>query len=679
MLKITINDNGKTLTLYVADDAIADKNFPTEAKEHILKLIAERMFLKLDGNDVVYLAAIDLPNPEHPDKVIIQYNNQANQKDSYLRASVSMTPGENQTHTISIEDLAEENVSFSPPRDAEANQYRKVLLEKGVATADNVDHLVKCLSDDPAIYLTSIRDEVFADIPADFPNELRDGLNQFVDLGKDGIHSQAREINNERKYVQELIEASQKYSLAYYAVTAPLAANLYNAAKATYIDIMKKYGGNYAQLREQFKAFNILFDGIANINEDFSISSLEQAIENLRKLDVDTLQKKISTLVQNAYQQKDQTAFKTLESKLSSVNDNYAMTGTVIPWSYKFVFSDATKEIYASYQQANAEVDNIARGGLGKLVETIHIARRGILDRAVHIKDENKVAIAKHNAEIAKQQASLAKQQAKTDAAANKNAQGSFWQRNKGTLTSIGVGLLIGAGAAVAIVFLWPLAWPVLAIAGLAAGVGLAVVGVSAIVGRIIDSRRNKKAKDQYADASHAREERTSLVADTDSDFTNNATTAQLFAKQAKQGYTGNGTAKNEAADDEFSTPPLQRSGSLTSLFAPAENAEDREIQEMAAFESKLVWKIAEILHGEGSTQCNKLGAKYTNMGQNLDQYLIHVKQSYPATAHAVISAALTAVAKDHPKLNLALFKDSVLEKEFMKGKEESSPSSKRK
>lgn len=663
MKKITINVNNKTLTIYVAADALPSDLSPA-AQASILQTIADKMFRKFENNEIVYLAKAELPTPQHPDKIRIQYNTLANKENRLLISNVSMSPDENPSPVV-IEDLTNQDVSYALPGDLEAAHYRKVLLDKAVTNANVVDDQVLYLTQDPDQTLRELKNEVFADIPETYPGLAE--LHGFVDRT---INQEAAKINRDRKYIQDAIQTAQNSEYAYYAAILPLTAQLYNAAKAYYMDILQKYGSNYAELRKQFLAFNTLYDGIVRVNDDFSISSPNETIEQLRRLNADTLQQRISELVHNAYQQsKVNNALSHLQDKLSSANEYYAVKGSYIPWTWKFEFTPAAKDLYAKYVTAQREVNDLATSGLRNFIESVHTAKAAILDRASHIKQEHKAAIDQHKAELAAQQKArdkqqaeeakkAAKQQAKAEAAANRNAQGSFWQRNKGTIISIGTGILIGAGAAAAIVFA-PIALPILVVGGIAAAVGVAVVGISAIVGRMIDYRRNKKAKDQYADVSSAASERKNLVADSDSDFRNNATTAQLMSQP---GFIGPNTAATATTYAEYSSLPLSRSGSLTSLFPPAR--EDDEYAEMAAFENELVWKIAETFCGKNTGADAELAAVYTTTGHNIDTYIAHVKKQY-RNAEGPIRDAIRTVAQAHPNLNTKLFKDSVLEKDY--------------
>jgi hypothetical protein len=237
----------------------------------------------------------------------------------------------------------------------------------------------------------------------------------------------------------------------------------------------------------------------------------------------------------------------------------------------------------------------------------------------------------------------------------------SFWQRNKATIISIGLGVLIGGAAAAAFVLFAPVTLPLLAMIGIAAAGALAVVGISAIIGRVIDKGRNAKAK-QEMDFPATADERKSLLTDETPRKPSTTSLTQLMNGSSTEKKL---SARSESTIEPTATDQVTRKPSSPTLFQRVSNSPDlmneSAIEAKASFEVAFAYKVAELLDQTMGDTYFKVTSTFSESGYDINKFIPYLIEEYPASAKGVIKSAIRQVAENYPNLNPDLFNGSSL------------------
>lgn len=536
MRKITLEDkhNKKKLTLYIADDAFEGIDLPKETQETILNLISEKLFNKTQGQQIIYLTAITLPNPVQTKPSFI-FNDITN--GAMSRGNIEDLTPPDQTHQIQIQDLAAEGSSYHQPQNMRRNLFKKILLEKRVCEEQEVDTLLACLLDDPATNLQAIKQEIFSDVPKDLPAEIFNALNEPVDKI---IASISRSITSKRNDFVEMVENILCCRSNYNNAILPLASEIYDAAKSYYFEIWKRHGNDSKMLHQEREKFNELFNDIAHIDEEFNISSIKKTIGALRSRSkkLDELERTIAELLQNAYK-RNESAFKHLYQNLENLKTDefYSVTGTIAPWTWTFSFEEKTKTLYNEYNQSINKVYDLPL--VGYFVDLTNTLKKKVEDGSIKVRET--ASRSKQN-----QQHAIERYTEQKRVSARKQQRQERREeigRNKATIISLCIGAAIAIGVGIGIAFA-PIILPTLVIAGIIAVTAAVILGVSAIIGRIIDTCKPAAKETVSASA----EESQRLVRDFDHELEAENTGKPIPFLIKKSSHSSNNLFKDNTA-----------------------------------------------------------------------------------------------------------------------------------
>lgn len=698
---IVKNQQGKTVTLIVSNQALDEakaESFNIDTMPGLNKhdTLLFRLAIQMCDNkksangEVFYLTSMAAPEADQPTNAAIKYYKLSEhplnlKKHSGKELAVKENP------KLAAYELNQQPVkypvltNFSPStvpsneevdRDALIAEVRKV----NVKAADAIK-LVHNHGDIFTQFQQEIVGEYTGDIDKGIADIHQDIVTKFAPVFIEQIEPKSQDL---RATVHDYIVSAHDQKMM--AENTLLAVALHNAATDFFRARWLANLDNREQLEKDRLAFNQLFAGIANISANYDISPVNETIDNFRRLSKDDLQTLISRLLNDSYKKYftlDPTidAFSYIQKRLNNLHATLPHFDRVErQWiAHKFKLNSAfIEQTNAAVNSKRAELfSNESMTAFAGISNLMRDRSQELQSRAKVERDDYLARQPKPKKAKAPKKAGPAPQQQALPA----RDQRSFWQRNKGTIISIGTGLLIGAGAAAAIVFA-PIALPILVVGGIAAAVGVAVVGVSAIVGRIIDYRRNKKAKDQYGDVSSVDSERAGLLAD--NDFRpDNGTTAQL----AQHGLNGNGTTHTSAYESPRSST---HRATMFSASGNDNNAPPPKPDVKAQFEYSLAREIANQYASDDEARHAAIMKIFKeDCGRNMDEFLERVETMDPAPGRAAekIKAALKETAPLYDDLDVSLLKGSTLEQRYnleheiivVSGKQEDSPSMKKK
>ncbi len=546
MLKLTITGNGKSLTLYVADHAFdgIEQHIRIAEQVSILKKLGSRMLAKLvaeGGNEAIYLEKISFPLASPNDAQAVYY------KQSQQYAVKQDKPVTNLRTTEEPSALA-----FDIKIDkiaSDAKELLPVICAQAQPPIDVEDHVVNGLPLQGEEAQAAIKETIRAalkthniaerdaeDIIDSFTNNVKETLEQVADdtFGEtrlpdtEAFTEKLSSLNNyisiKSKYIGASITLNHQrintYLVnrqPYFVMSDTLAATLHNAAKDYYLAIWNKPGnrGNVQNLQKEREAFNRLFNGIAAINADFSLTPVQETIDAFRQKNIEETQVLITNLLNNSYVNssklnillnQNMDAIDYIAKRLTDLGSDYCEKITRQATAHKFVLSQKYQQTYIDYVNGKDIVSRLpidGRDGLLTIHQAVRDAKAEIQQRASEILNmlpkkrkqskparEKKVEVQQNNME------------------ANPIPRPSFWQRNKATFISIGLGVLAAAGISAAIVL-------TVGTGGILpfiiAGAAAAAIGISVVVGRVADYFRGRKQKREEAGSAA---ERASLLRD---------------------------------------------------------------------------------------------------------------------------------------------------------------------
>ena len=319
--------------------------------------------------------------------------------------------------------------------------------------------------------LEAIRDE---HLDRDDENELEQVLwdktrDRIKNLNDKLIKHEAELIKNGKDFIgiDHLISKHLTASYEYRAMVEQIAVALHNAAKDYYLETWCANQKNMQKLTAFRQKFNAFFGGLVMINDDFTMKSVAHTYKLLlqQNFDANALQNFLSNLLNVSYKN---GAFIHLAKRLNALEGYFKIIAEQRLWDHKLVFAEHLSEIFTNYHDSRKELSDVPARHVVNINNEIENAKRKVDAEAAEIRQ-----ILRPN---------------------QPSRHGSFWQRNKATITSLIIGTMIAAAACVAIA-LAPIAFPILAIAGIAASATLVVMGISTLIGRIIDTCRRPKEK----------------------------------------------------------------------------------------------------------------------------------------------------------------------------------------
>jgi hypothetical protein len=536
MLKLTITGNGKTLTLYVAKNAFNgnEQHMRINEQMSILVKLAARMLAKLvadGGNEAIYLAKISFPI-ESPDDAQAVYYKQSQQyavkQDKPVTNLRTTEEPSALAFGIKIDNIASDAKELMP--------LMPVICAQAQPPIDVEDHVVNGLPLQGEEAQAAIKETIRAalkthniaerdaeDIIDSFTNNVKETLEQVADdtfgetrlpeteVFREKLSSLNKYISTKSRYIETSITLNHQrintYLVSrepYFVMSDTLAATLHNAAKDYYLAIWNKPGnrGNVQNLHKEREAFNRLFNGIAAINADFSLTPVQETIDAFRQKNIEETQVLITNLLNNSYVNssklnillnQNMDAIDYIAKRLTDLGSDYCEKITRQATAHKFVLADKCQQTYSDYDNGKNLVSRLpinGRDGLLSIHQDIQAAKAEIQHRASEILNMLPKKLKQRQPGNKKEEAR------QNNMVANPIPRPSFWQRNKATFISIGLGVLAAGGIAAAIVLtvgtggIMPF---------IIAGAAAAAVGISIIVGRVADYFRNRKQKREDA------------------------------------------------------------------------------------------------------------------------------------------------------------------------------------
>ncbi|HTM63603.1 MAG TPA: hypothetical protein VL360_03780 [Gammaproteobacteria bacterium] len=652
MRKISLTQDGKTLTLFVADNAFESIHpaYPAETEIAILQMLADRMINKFNASKTIFLAQLLLPDHSKAHDFEAIYIDADDVDRKLRRRKVSKLEITNET--LHLLQIPVEDLGDNPPINTDDTNFmttpavhRTLDIYKQLAGNDEDLAILLAIEEDnnepvpmdgetrfprTVNQLRLIRDEIIGNLPANPTKDISDAI-EFLD---NKIKFNAGSIDKQRKLAQSIAKSVTNSEYNYYKIIDSLTIKVYNAAKDYYIQIWKENKGNLTELPNKRDEFNQLFAGIVKINPDFSLSNIEDSIKEMREISLEEAEKLISNLMDNAYKYAKKAPPSTI--LLGRLDGSEYFKPVSKPTTYGFAFSETSRQAYDVYvRERQALEDGMKSSTVKNSVADVKDYLEDIIKRANSIRADF-----------------LKNVEPKVP---------SFWQRNKATIISIGLGVLIGGAAAAAFVLFAPVTLPLLAMIGIAAAGALAVVGISAIIGRVIDKGRNAKAK-QEMDFPATAEERKSLLTDETPRKPSTTSLTQLMNGSSTPKKL---SARSESTIEPTATDQVTRKPSSPTLFQRVSNSPDlmneSAIEAKASFEVAFAYKVAELLDQTMGDTYFKVTSTFSESGYDINKFIPYLIEEYPASAKGVIKSAIRQVAENYPNLNPDLFNGSSL------------------
>lgn len=691
-IKVTNKKTNKTVTLYVADNAINESSMDNlmaatrlenvEATENaIIRRLAIKMCEKLNSDEFCITSLSCYDNSEET-VATLSYCARSEFKNAkpilVHELALPIDPEIENQYNVNVSQLNYPDLDFFET--FPVNQYRENVIAR--------------VSNDPEfamqIGVIFSEDKIKETLLAAKKTELA-GVEH---IAHDDLAAANEAIDaNINKLAPTLYQELEDHAVGHYcaqprqqyeAFVESLAISLHNAAADYFRARWFANLGNRAALEADRIKFNKTFDPLININSNYELSPVDTLIEAFKQTDIKGLDKAVSTLLDKSYTKDKPDAFSFLESELNKLNAGNEYFTPVSRLSMisrhenEFKFSANVLRVYM--EQANEEdsLDEIIRNAnsnLNREINTVSATMRHLqeeliakaeAERKAREEEARRVEEARRaEQEASKQRAAAAQstsqamkeidndlqqidtldQNRKEDVIVlleDEPKKPGFWQRHKSKFISIGLGLLIAGGAAAAIVLtapLWPITLPIIAVGGIAAGVAAAIIGISALIGYVSDKRRNAK----YQSGPIPIEQRSSSSTSADDDFGPAAAPVQHSTAAVLSASPRSTEATNpfvSASSAPLVTAPAQ-SRAISSSYQPAltpnigsyGNGEQTPKQE---FENALAHEFANNYPKDEDTnnpfavtKGNILDCFRNTCGRDMDKFLQYVKDNY--------------------------------------------------
>jgi hypothetical protein len=213
-----------------------------------------------------------------------------------------------------------------------------------------------------------------------FKKSLHENLEQLLNGVKKAVDADMKSLDSDglQKSVGETI---QKYLQARHGallIYQNLAAAIYNGAVDYYKTRWQASHDDINKLRNEVVAINTIFDGIIRINDDFTITSSEETLNQI-VIDPEKLQVKINDILQRAYNNKldnNKTAYTLLITNLNDVADLDNGTSIFTPVNLNdtrpaLKFQPHVHEIFKLYFPLKSQFDSLTPETFNSLIESV--------------------------------------------------------------------------------------------------------------------------------------------------------------------------------------------------------------------------------------------------------------------------------------------------------------------